>query len=107
MLLLPWCSPLWWRLLSHKVCRLLVPFALLCLLVSSLCCQGVCYRSLMTAQVLFYLTALAGSMIAPLRKVRLVNLSIFFMVMNLATLAGLWHWASGRCRKLWRPAYAK
>lgn len=105
---IPWCSPLWWRFLSHKIFRILIPFALAGLLAASFCCQGALYRAVFFAQLIFYLTALAGYLIAPLRKVRLVNLAIFFIVMNLAALAGLWLWVSGKCAASWhRPTYSK
>ena len=106
-LVLPWRSPLWWRFLSHKIFRLFVPLALICLLCASFCCRGVPYRLTLWAQLILYLTALAGYLVPPLRKLRMVNLVIFFIVLNLAAVAGFWLWVSGRCDSSWRPVYAK
>lgn len=106
-LVIPWRSPLCLRFLSHKIFRLLIPFALLCVFVGSFCCQGVLYRSALCSQLFFYLIALAGYLIPSLRKVHLVSLVFFFIVMNLAAFAAVWLWVSGRCATSWHPAYAK
>jgi cellulose synthase/poly-beta-1,6-N-acetylglucosamine synthase-like glycosyltransferase len=106
-LALPGRSPLWWRFLSHKIFRLLVPFALCCTLAASLCGPGTLYLVAAGAQLLFYLTALVGWLLPPLRKLRPVKLAVFFVVINLAAVAGCWLWITGRCASSWRPAYAK
>ncbi|GFO56856.1 glycosyl transferase [Geomonas sp. Red276] len=108
-LALPGKSPLWWRFLSHKIFRLLVPFALLAMLAISLllAARGGLYLALFAAQLLFYLAAAAGYLVPAARGMRLVNLATFFSVMNCAALMGCWVWASGRCATAWRPAYAK
>jgi len=106
-LALPGGSPLWWRFLSHKIFRLLVPFALGLTLAGSLGSEGTVYRLALLAQGGLYLTALAGWLIPSLRGVRPVKLAVFFVMLNLAALAGFWLWVTGRCASSWRPAYAK
>ena len=106
-ILIPWRSPLWWRFLSHKIFRLIIPFVLICLLITNFWCQGYFYRSALYVQLLFYISALVGYLIPPLRKVRLINFFIFFIVMNFAALVGIWLWASGRCASVWRPIHVK
>jgi biofilm PGA synthesis N-glycosyltransferase PgaC len=106
-LVLPGLSPLWWRFLSHKIFRLFIPFALIGLLASTFFCHGVLYRFALCAQLFLYLIALAGHLLPSLRRVRFVGLANFFIIMNLAALAGVWLWVSGRCATTWRPADLK
>lgn len=105
-LLLPYRNPCWWRFLSHKLFRLLVPFALLLALAGGALAQGTFYRLLTMLQLAFYLAGIAGALAPAARSYRLVNLISFFLVMNLAALAGFWRWASGRCQTAWLPAYS-
>lgn len=104
-LLLPWRSPLWWRFLSHKLCRLLVPFALLAAFVTSLVCEGYIYLALLAGQSFLYAAAAAGALMPSARRLRFVNVPFFFMLLNAAAVAGLWLWLTGRCAASWRPAY--
>ena len=60
--LLPWRNPVWWQFVSHKVLRLVVPWALLLILAASLplARAGMIYRAALAAQAVFYLLGLAG-----------------------------------------------
>src|SRR5262249_2011913 len=60
--LLPWRNPTWFALLSHKLARLAVPWALLTLLVAGLFADGPFYVAAILAQVVCYGLALAGLM---------------------------------------------
>lgn len=101
-LFLPWRNPLWWRLLSHKICRLLVPWALLALLISGLFNENTIPR----------LTAfgLIGSLLAvgvialhpPLRRWPPARFAYFFALLNLAAAWGAWLWLSGGCARAWQ-----
>jgi poly-beta-1,6-N-acetyl-D-glucosamine synthase len=106
-LVIPWRCPLWWRFLSHKIFRLLVAFALPCMLMASMVLEVPVYRAALVVQLFFYVIALAGFVIPGLRKLRPVNVAYFFLVMNLAVLAGFWRWITGRCATSWQPAYMK
>jgi len=106
-LLIPRQCQLWWRFMSHKVFRLLVPFSLPCMLTASLALDGIMYHAVLIAQLTVYLMAITGAVIPALRKNRLVNVTYFFVVMNLAVVVGFWHWLSGRCTLSWQPAYLK
>lgn len=101
-LFLPWGNPLFWRLVSHKVSRLIVPFLLPVMLVLSLLCRGSFYQFVVWLQILFYLTAVMGGLMPRLRKIRIVNLSYFFCAMNLAAVGGFFIWCSGRCKNAWK-----
>jgi cellulose synthase/poly-beta-1,6-N-acetylglucosamine synthase-like glycosyltransferase len=64
-LLLPWVNPVWFQYLSHKVGRLLVPYALVAMFVTSipLAAAGRVYLVALIAQVMFYLLAGYGAML--------------------------------------------
>ena len=97
----PLTNPLWSRFMSHKIFRLLVPFALPCLLISSLSSGSVLSITVTVVQVLFYAASLTGFLIPSARSMRLINLCYFFMVMNAAAVAGFWMWLTGRCGTAW------
>lgn len=106
-LLLPWRNPLWWRFLSHKIFRLLVPFFMSGVIVSSLMLDGMFYRSAVIAQALFYATAILAWLVPTVRSVRMFNLCYVFMTMNAAAVAGFLRWVTGRCVTSWKPAYTE
>jgi cellulose synthase/poly-beta-1,6-N-acetylglucosamine synthase-like glycosyltransferase len=62
-LLLPWRNPVWLQYVSHKVGRLLVPYALIGLMTSSMALaeQSVLYAVALAVQCLFYLLAGYGA----------------------------------------------
>jgi cellulose synthase/poly-beta-1,6-N-acetylglucosamine synthase-like glycosyltransferase len=106
-ILLPWTNPLWWRFVSHKLSRLLAPFALVILFIVGLLLPGGLFKIFTLLQLSFYGIALAGFLLPTTRSIRLVNLSYFFVVLNAAAIAGFWKWASGGCASTWLPAYRK
>jgi cellulose synthase/poly-beta-1,6-N-acetylglucosamine synthase-like glycosyltransferase len=64
-LLLPGTNPIWVQFMSHKVARLLVPYALACLLISSavLCRSDVVYAVALAGQAAFYGLAAYGALL--------------------------------------------
>src|SRR5262249_42706594 len=58
--LLPWRNPVWVQWISHKLMRLIVPWALLALFVIPIFLDGWFYRSLLIAQAAGYTLALAA-----------------------------------------------
>jgi poly-beta-1,6-N-acetyl-D-glucosamine synthase len=82
---------------SHKLSRLVVPFALLSLLVSSLFLRGTIYRAALAAQLAFYalsLAAIGGLRIGPLT--RLGDVARTFVVLNSAALIAFVKFVTGR-----------
>jgi cellulose synthase/poly-beta-1,6-N-acetylglucosamine synthase-like glycosyltransferase len=65
-LLIPVVNPVWLQYMSHKVGRLLVPYALVALLVSSaaLASRHVIYAAALALQSVFYLLAAYGAWLA-------------------------------------------
>lgn len=101
MLALPLMNPIWWRFISHKICRLLVPFALVGMFLCGVLAGHLLYSAATAVQTLFYMAALAGLIFPVTRSLRLINLSYFFMVMNAAAVAGMWRWITGGCKSSW------
>jgi hypothetical protein len=83
-LLLFWRNPIFVQFISHKVGRLLVPWALAALFVSNLFLMRGIYRAAFAGQILFYGLAVAGA-----------GLPYRFVLMNWAVLAGLFQFARG------------
>jgi poly-beta-1,6-N-acetyl-D-glucosamine synthase len=87
--------------LSHKVSRLVVPFAMVAALACNLALLGSpFYRDLFWLQALFYLLALAGWML-PLRP-RALLLPYYFSMINAAVFPGVYHAMTGRRRMAWK-----
>ena len=86
--------------LSHKVCRLLVPFAMLAaLILNSLLLESQFYAGLFSAQIAFYVLAAAGT-VWRLRP-RPLMLPFYFCMINLATFFGFYHALTHRRRMAW------
>ncbi len=90
------------RFFWHKVARILVPFALPCLLVSSLYADSWLLCIFGFGQILFYFVALLGWKLPRFSRNSLVRLCYFFCVLNWAAVVGFWLWATGREREVWR-----
>ena len=114
-LLLPWRNPAWLPFVSHKVGRLLVPYALPLLLLSSLLLarQAPVYAAAFTVQLMFYLLAAYGAWLEHSRHTRLGSIAVavtpvnrlarvalMFLVMNKSAVAGLMAFATKQ--KVWR-----
>jgi biofilm PGA synthesis N-glycosyltransferase PgaC len=87
--------------ISHKLSRLVVPFALLALLVASMFLHGPFYRAVLWFQLAFYvlsLAALTGLKIGPLS--RLADPARTFVVLNSAALAAFLNFVMGR-KAMW------
>jgi len=100
-LLSPVKNPCWWRFFSHKLMRLAVPFLLPVILVSGSLLFTPVYRIGTAIQALLYSLVVMGFAMPGLRKFRVINMPYFFILLNLAVLAGFWRWISGQCKTVW------
>jgi poly-beta-1,6-N-acetyl-D-glucosamine synthase len=98
--LLPWRNPVWLQFISHKVLRLLVPWLLIVLFISSALLHGRIYQVFFWSQVAFYAVALlalrgvgAGSSV--------VGAAGSFVTLNAAAWLGFWVWITGRSDRAW------
>lgn len=103
-LLVPWRNRLWLQTVSHKVCRLLGPPALVLALVSSAALAGEpLYAAAFAAQLVFYTGALAGLFLRErVRKPPLLNLFYTFCLLNWATVVAFVRWLGGTQTVIWK-----
>lgn len=106
-LLLPVVNPVWWQYVSHKLGRLVVPYALIGALVASmsLAASSPLYAAAFAVQCLFYglAAAVAVGGLAPRPRDlidRTGRVAFAFVMMNYAAVAGLVALARGR--QVWR-----
>jgi len=90
-----------WQLASHKLCRWLVPVALVLALVTNvaLAAHSSWYASLLGIQVGFY-CAVAGGWAG----VRALRIPFYFVVANLAILVAWFRYARGERMTVWKPS---
>ena len=99
-LLVPFVNPVWLQYVSHKVGRLVVPWALLGLFVASLALAPAhgFVALVLAAQGVFYGLAIAGAMFQA--RERFARIAFTFVMMNFSAIAGLA--ALRRGREVWR-----
>jgi cellulose synthase/poly-beta-1,6-N-acetylglucosamine synthase-like glycosyltransferase len=95
-----------WQMLSHKLCRWLVPFAMVAAFVSNalLALSSPWYAVLFLMQILFYSVALGGIFWRPLMRLPLVKLSSFFLVVNASIFQAWLRYWSGERLIVWEPS---
>lgn len=95
-----------WQLFSHKLCRWLVPFAMIGALVSNsvLAINSVPYRVLLLAHVLFYTIAAAYAGCSWMPKSNVFRLPSFFVVVNLSILDAWMRYFRGDRVFRWEPS---
>lgn len=99
---LPWRNPIWLQFMSHKILRLVVPWALLALLVSSALLNGSLYRFALFTQLVLYAAGIVGIWGGGGRVLRkLTSAAGMFLLLNAAAWVGFWTWVSGNTTKSW------
>ncbi|HEY6598134.1 MAG TPA: glycosyltransferase, partial [Pseudomonadales bacterium] len=96
-------NPIWWQFLSHKVGRLVVPYALVGALFSAWALPGLMYRAFALAQTGFYLVALAALASATVRRSKLASAAGLFLDTNVAAIEALWRFVRGDLAQVWVP----
>jgi len=93
----------WWQFTSHKVLRLVVPYALLSALVSSALLEGRFYQFAFILQVVVYALGIIGTLSHGEGKwQRLVATPSAFLMLNLAAVAGAFRYLAGQRLSLWQ-----
>lgn len=95
-----------WQLFSHKLCRWLVPFAMITALLANivLAIHFVAYRVVLGGQVAFYLFAALYQVCTWLPKRSLFRLPSFFVVVNLSILDAWYRYVRGDRIYRWEPS---
>lgn len=95
-----------WQLVSHKLCRWLVPFEMLTAFVANaiLASTSAFYQEMFYLHVFFYGVALCGLLIHPLQQWSVIRLPAFFLLVNASILkAWILYW-SGERVVVWEPS---
>lgn len=94
----------WWQFFSHKVLRLLVPYALLSAFVTSAMLPGAFYRAAFVLQVMLYALGGIGFWLKGRGKWhRLLAMPQTFLMLNIAAVAGVARYVAGQRLALWQP----
>jgi len=103
--LAPWLlqstNPIRFEFISHKLLRLVVPFALVGILISSAVLRGPFYRTTLLLQIVFYglsIVSLFGLKRGPLA--RMAEAAFAFVMLNTAAVVAFYNFVSGR-KTLW------
>lgn len=100
--LLPWRNPIWIEFLSHKLMRLLVPWALLTMLTVSAMSAKPLYRIAFILQVAFYSLGVIGILLHTRSQPRLISTVGSFLVLNTAAWLAFWVWIIGQSESSWK-----
>jgi len=100
----PWHNPIWYEYISHKILRLIVPWALMVLLVTSAVLPQVLYKVMFVLQCVFYLLGIAGIFHVQYLRTRLSSAAGSFLLLNSAAWLAFWYWISGRAGASWRKS---
>ena len=98
----PWllssANPLRFRFVSHKLLRLVVPFALIVIFAASLGLPGALYRAVLWLQLAFYGLSLAAFVRMPRHGLlaRVADAACTFVLLNTAALVAFGNFVSGR-----------
>jgi hypothetical protein len=95
-----------WQMLSHKLCRWLVPFAMMTAFISNafLAFSSRLYAMLFLMQILFYLVALGGLFWKPLLRFSIIRLFSFFLLVNASIFQAWVRYWSGERLITWEPS---
>ncbi len=103
-LLVPVVNPIFIQYVSHKVMRLLAPFAMLSLLLSSfaLAAESYTFAFIVALQVLAYASPFMVALQPRLGRLRLLKIASAFVLLNWYSVLGFYQFASGRSAHLWQ-----
>lgn len=86
----PFSNPIWWQFMSHKVARLLVPYALLMVLVLPMFIGGAWMFGFVSLQLAFYFLALGKHQNWYGCRGSIAAFSLLFTELNVAAVLAAW-----------------
>ena len=95
-------NPVWWQFLSHKVARLLVPYAMAIAFCASLFGSGWFLNSMLLLQLVFYAVGIVGTYSAAFGQQRIVSFIKVFLQLNLAAVVGAIRYFTGTAAIRWK-----
>jgi cellulose synthase/poly-beta-1,6-N-acetylglucosamine synthase-like glycosyltransferase len=101
-LFLPWKNRIFLQAISHKLFRLLVPWAMLAAFLTSSSLEGTAFSVIFWAQVMAYGLGIAALRSTALRGIRMVNFISVFLTLNAAAVMGLYRYLTGTMDVRWK-----
>jgi cellulose synthase/poly-beta-1,6-N-acetylglucosamine synthase-like glycosyltransferase len=99
--LFPWSNRVWWQWGSHKLMRLVVPWALPGIFIASIFLTEDFYQVILWVQLAAYELGILG-LIPPIgKRIRLLGAGASFLVLNTAAWLAFWVWISGQAGRSW------
>ncbi len=95
-------NPVFIQFLSHKILRLVVPWALLALLALSCILEHPIYRIAFFSQLAFYAIAVLGLTRFTSTRVKLASAAASFLILNTAAAVALCTFLTGRSGQSWK-----
>lgn len=90
---------------SHKVLRLLVPFLMVATLLSGALLMTPIYVATASALLVGMIVGLLGAIFPLCRRLRIISLAFFFMILNAAVVVGLYKYVRPSKNLLWTDAH--
>lgn len=100
--LCPWNNPVWFPFVSHKLMRLVVPWALGGLLLACLVLEGPVFSVLLGVQLALYGLACMGLAAPVTCRLKPVSIASAFVMLNMACGLALLVWLSGGAGTAWK-----
>ncbi len=97
-------NPVCWQFVSHKVFRLLVPYAMLLAFFASLLGTGIFLYTMLFAQLVFYGLGLAALLSTKNYNNKLVNFIKVFLQLNAAAVVGAFRYFTGNANVRWKQS---
>jgi len=94
----------WWQFLSHKVARLLVPYAMLIAFIASALGQGVFLSLMFWAQVALYVFGFAAIAFPQYAQSKYINIIKVFLTLNAAAVVGAYNYFTGQSSIRWKKS---
>jgi cellulose synthase/poly-beta-1,6-N-acetylglucosamine synthase-like glycosyltransferase len=91
-----------WQLVSHKTLRLVVPYALVAVLATSVALPGPWFGAAVAAQVVGYGLGVLGLSRPGLGRARALAAASTFLLLNWAAVVGAWRYLAGSRLDLWQ-----
>lgn len=97
----PNANPIFIQFLSHKVFRLIVPYSLPVIFLSSLSINSIFFQLVVLLQVVVYLGGLAGILYPTLQTNRAISFIVVFLGLNTAAVLALKNHLTGKVNIKW------
>jgi len=98
----PYRSPIWWQLISHRLIRFAVPWAMITALFSNIYLYGSFYEFTLLAQCGFYLLALAALLLPEtISRKKIFYFPFYFSFMHFIFIASLYRFIIGTTETKW------